>query len=39
MDHEPDRHDDRAIALALAATALLERGPAGDVGLGPKVSA
>jgi hypothetical protein len=26
MDHDPDRHDDRAIALALAATQLLERG-------------
>jgi phage terminase large subunit-like protein len=37
MDHDPDRHDDRAIALALSATALLERGPVGEVGLGPKV--
>ncbi|MGH3105019.1 MAG: hypothetical protein ACRDN6_13075 [Gaiellaceae bacterium] len=27
MDHDPDRHDDRAIALSLAATALLERPP------------
>jgi phage terminase large subunit-like protein len=25
MDHDPDRHDDRAIALALAALALVER--------------
>lgn len=27
LDHDPDRHDDRAIALALAAHALLEGGP------------
>lgn len=27
MDHDPDKHDDRAIAIALAAQHLLERGP------------
>lgn len=27
MDHDRDRHDDRAIALALAAHRLLERNP------------
>lgn len=27
IDHDPGRHDDRAIALALAATALVEVGP------------
>jgi phage terminase large subunit-like protein len=32
MDHDADRHDDRAIALALATTSLLERGP-GAVGV------
>jgi hypothetical protein len=37
MDHDPDRHDDRAIALALAAHSLLERQPVGRVGLGPVV--
>jgi len=29
MDHDPDKHDDWAIALALAAHRLLERSPAG----------
>lgn len=37
MDHDPDKHDDRAIALALAAHRLLERAPGGSVGLGPSV--
>jgi phage terminase large subunit-like protein len=37
MDHDPDKHDDRAIALALAAHRLLERAPSGDVALGPKL--
>jgi hypothetical protein len=27
MEHDPDKHDDRAIALALAAFALVERPP------------
>jgi phage FluMu gp28-like protein len=31
MDHDPDKHDDRAIALALAAHRLLERAPSGEV--------
>jgi phage FluMu gp28-like protein len=34
MDHDPDRHDDRAIAVALAATALLQR-PSASFGVGP----
>jgi phage FluMu gp28-like protein len=38
MDHDPDRHDDRAIALALAATALLER-PSVSFGVGPNAFA
>jgi hypothetical protein len=38
MDHDPDRHDDRAIALALAATAMLER-PTASFGLGPNAFA
>src|SRR5205085_12329854 len=29
MDHDPGRHDDRAISLALAAQALLENTPLG----------
>jgi hypothetical protein len=37
MDHDPSRHDDRAIALALAAHRLLERAPAGEAGVGPPV--
>ena len=35
MDHDPDKHDDRAIALALAAHRLLERSPIGQVSVGP----
>jgi len=31
MDHDPDRHDDRAIELALAATHLLERPTKGSM--------
>lgn len=35
MDHDPDRHDDRAIALAMCAARLLERRPqAGRTGVG-----
>ena len=38
MDHDPERDDDRAIALALAATSLLEGAPTGAaVGLGPSL--
>jgi phage terminase large subunit-like protein len=38
MDHDPDKHDDRAIALALAAHRLLERAPSGEVSAaGPPV--
>jgi hypothetical protein len=37
MDHDPDKHDDRAIALALAAHRLLERTPSGLVGRGPEL--
>jgi hypothetical protein len=29
LDHDPDRHDDRAIALALAAHRLVEKAPSG----------
>jgi phage FluMu gp28-like protein len=32
MDHDPDRHDDRAIALSLAALALVENPVSGEVG-------
>jgi hypothetical protein len=32
MDHDPDRHDDRAIALSLAALALVENPVSGQVG-------
>jgi hypothetical protein len=32
MDHDPDRHDDRAIALALAALALVENPSTGEAG-------
>ncbi len=32
MDHDPDKHDDRAITLAMAAQHLLERPPAPQVG-------
>jgi hypothetical protein len=32
MDHDPDRHDDRAIALSLAALALVENPISGQVG-------
>jgi phage terminase large subunit-like protein len=32
MDHDPDRHDDRAIALALAALALIENPTRGEAG-------
>lgn len=31
MDHDPDRHDDRAIALSLAAFALVENPVSGQV--------
>ncbi len=31
MDHDPDKHDDRAIALAMAAQDLLSNAPADDV--------
>jgi phage terminase large subunit-like protein len=34
MDHDPDKHDDRAIALALAAFPLVEREPSGRAGCG-----
>jgi len=37
MDHDPGKHDDRAIALALAASHVLERQPAGAVGISPTV--
>jgi phage terminase large subunit-like protein len=37
MDHDPDKHDDRAIALALAAHQLLDRGQTGSFGSGPVV--
>lgn len=37
MDHDPDKHDDRAIALALAAHRLLDRSTVGQVGVGPPV--
>jgi phage terminase large subunit-like protein len=37
MDHDPDKHDDCAIALALAAHQLLDRGQNGSVGQGPAV--
>jgi len=37
MDHDPDKHDDRAIALALAAHRLLERSSSGVVAHGPPV--
>lgn len=38
MDHDPDKHDDRAIALALAAHRLLQRNQAGAVAAaGPPV--
>lgn len=39
MDHDPDRHGDRAIALAVAATSLLESAPSGQIGLGPSAFA
>jgi hypothetical protein len=32
MDHDPDQHDDRAIALALAALALVENPVTGHAG-------
>ena len=32
MDHDPDKHDDRAIALALAALALVENPVTGHAG-------
>jgi len=32
MDHDPDKHDDRAIALSLAALALVENPVVGQVG-------
>lgn len=32
MDHDPDRHDDRAIALAMAAHDLLNHAPVGHTG-------
>jgi hypothetical protein len=32
MDHDPDRHDDRAIALSLAALALVENPVTGHAG-------
>ena len=32
MDHDPDRHDDRAIALSLAALALVENPVSGQAG-------
>ena len=35
MDHDPHEHDDRAIAVALAAHRLLERSPVGQVAVGP----
>jgi len=31
LDHDADRHDDRAVALALAAHSLTDRGPMGPV--------
>jgi phage FluMu gp28-like protein len=31
LDHDPDRHDDRAVALALAASALVERPIVGNL--------
>jgi hypothetical protein len=35
IDHDPDRHDDRAIALALAASKLLDRPPtSGEASIG-----
>lgn len=37
MDHDPGRHDDRAIALAMAASGVLERQPVGALGLGPSL--
>jgi phage terminase large subunit-like protein len=37
MDHDPDQHDDRAIALALAAQHLLDRSARGRVGVGPRI--
>jgi phage FluMu gp28-like protein len=37
MDHDPDQHDDRAIALALATHNLLDRSGRGCFGVGPRV--
>jgi hypothetical protein len=37
MDHDPGRHDDRAVALALAATSLLQTGEVPAPAMGPSV--
>ena len=37
LDHDPGRHDDRAISLALAATHLLREPEYGPWGLGPNI--
>jgi phage terminase large subunit-like protein len=37
MDHDPGRHDDRAVALALAATSLLKEREAAAPSLGPSI--
>lgn len=35
IDHDPDQHDDRALALALAASKLLDRPPtSGEASIG-----
>jgi phage terminase large subunit-like protein len=37
MDHDPGRHDDRAVALALAATSLLQKDEPGAPTVGPSI--
>lgn len=37
MDHDPGRHDDRAVALALAATSLLQKGEVPAPSIGPSI--
>lgn len=37
MDHDPGRHDDRAVALALAATSLLQKSDPAAPSMGPDI--
>lgn len=39
MDHSADQHDDRAIAVALAAHALVDRGPSGPATMSARAAA